>query len=191
MNLLACTSASLSFLGSNTKGGRLSSNKTVKDLFPAGCFRGDSPITVDPVTESSSRAGKSIFGWELVRCFFSLFGDGETGSPRKRFRALEIAEVFRIGDNGAVGCVEEDGSVGEFREIRLGAGFVGVEKGFCGGMRGGSALSFPLFFTGENGLNVASGAVVSAARETEGSNADFLGGVEGADAAAACFARRL
>lgn len=82
--------------------------------------------------------------------------------------------------------------MGELKEIRPGAGFVGVEKGFCGGMRGGSALSFPLFLTGENGLNVASGAVVSAARGTEGSNADFFGGVEGADAVlAACFARRL
>ncbi len=84
--------------------------------------------------------------------------------------------------------------MGEFRSTRLGSGFVGVEKGFsvaCCGTEGGSALFFPLFFTGENGLNVASGAVVSAARETEGSNADFFGGVEGAGAAAACLERRL
>ena len=122
-----------------------------------------------------------------------MFGDGETGSPRKRFRALETAEVFRIGDNGTLGSLK-DGSVCELRRNRLGAGFVGVENGFCvtcGGMRGGSALSFPLFFTGEKGLNVGSGAIVSAAREAEGSNADFFGGVEGAGAAAACLARRL
>ena len=84
--------------------------------------------------------------------------------------------------------------MGESRSTRLGADFVGVEKGFnaaCSGTEGGSALSFPLFFTGENGLNVTSGAVVSAACETEGSNADFFGGVEGAGAAAACLERRL
>ena len=129
------------------------------------------------------KAGIGSFGSEFTRCFFSLFGEGETGSPRRRFRALETAETGSVGDSSTAGST--NGS----KSARFAADFVGVAKGF---RRDGSALFLPLFFTGEKGLNVASGAVVSATRGAEGNDATLLGGVEGAGAAAAAsFARRL
>lgn len=129
------------------------------------------------------------FECERTRCFFSLFGEGETGSPRSRFRARDTADVGATGNNGASGGLGLEGSPGDVDSARFGADLVGVEKGLRVTFDG-KGVRLALFLAGEKGLKVARGAVVSATLEVEGSNCDAFGGVEGPGAAAAASLER-
>lgn len=101
----------------------------------------------------------------ITRGRFGLTGDGETSSPRRRFRARDTAEV---GCGGRVAC-DEDATDwmrgnGSGDSSLLSASFRGVENGFesecvCSTRK---ALS-PLFLTGEKGLvDVGGGSILTA-----------------------------
>jgi hypothetical protein len=83
------------------RAGRASSNNSLNDLPPAGGFTGES-ATKDEMkwrcgnswSVSCSLFEESCGGaWERMRWRFGLLGEGETGSPRRRFRARETAVV--------------------------------------------------------------------------------------------------
>ena len=92
----------MDFLGMG-RAGRASSNSSLNDLPPAGAFTGESATKdeeksqcgnswSDPLFEEScSDLEKEGRACEWMRWRFGLLGDGETGSPRKRFRARETA----------------------------------------------------------------------------------------------------
>ena len=97
------------------------------------------------------------FGCEKKRLRLSFLGEGETGSPRRRFRARTIAVLGPGTKDG----IEEGEETGFTRDL------VGVANGF-----GEACLDdLPLSLTGEKGLNPASGGVTwTAARDLEGNN---------------------
>jgi hypothetical protein len=113
---------------------------------------------------------------------FGLTGDGETGSPRRRFRARDTAETgceeIRTCDEDATGWIRGNGS-GD-NSLRS-ASFRGVENGFetewiCSTRK---ALS-PLFLTGEKGLVDVTGGSTLTAFDFEINSFDCrLGGVDG------------
>jgi hypothetical protein len=91
----------------------------VKDLFPDLSFLGVSSKRVGPdgpsnpsselscsSSESNGRPGRKGMGplEGMTRGRFGLTGDGETGSPRRRFRARDMAEV---GCGGRVTCDDD------------------------------------------------------------------------------------
>lgn len=97
--------------------GIASSNNNLNDLFPVGAFKGESSmndelasaISFIPFSRSpllSSLRGPILANGRdmcepLVRRFFSLLGVGDTGSPRRRFLALDTVSSER-------GCKAED-----------------------------------------------------------------------------------
>lgn len=90
-----------------------------------------------------------------MRWRFGLLGEGETGSPRKRFRARETAVV----DGDAFACEMAGNASGEGVGVGgrgFGLLFVGVANGF----ELGTCL-----FTGEKGLNPGRGGTWSAGRD--------------------------
>lgn len=84
----------------------LSSNKSLKDLPPAGALTGESETKDESGLSSSSSLldgsvvslGNGRIVCEPTRRRLPLFGEGETGSPRRRLRALERALVAAGGD---------------------------------------------------------------------------------------------
>lgn len=58
---------------------------------------------------SETNFGKGHVDCEPTRRRFSLLGEGETGSPRRRFRARERALDAAVGGRGGV-CDEVEGS---------------------------------------------------------------------------------
>ena len=94
-----------------------------------------------------------------MRCRFGLLGEGETGSPRKRFRARETADVgtgrtwedsLAFGWGGSGEGVSAGGC-----DLRL--LLVGVAKGFAREVERD-------FLVGEKGLNPGRGGAGSAGR---------------------------
>ena len=85
--------------------------------FPFACgFKGELSTKDESFKTSSSpsqprsslfvldwKRGKGREVWEIMRRRFSLLGDGETGSPRRRFRARDIAVEGYGGDMEEVG----------------------------------------------------------------------------------------
>lgn len=104
----------------------------------------------------------------MTRGRFGLTGDGETCSPRRRFRARDMAEV---GCDGRVTCDED--ATGWMRgngsgDSSLFASCWGVEKGFESGRVCLTRKVPPsLFLTGEKGLTDAVGGSILAACDLE------------------------
>ena len=118
----------------------------------------------------------------MTRGRFGFTGDGETGSPRSRFRARDTAEV---GCGGRVTCDED--ATGWMRGNGSGdnslllASLRGVENGF-GIWRVCSTCKtpLPLFLTGEKGLAEAMDGSVLTAWDLEiNCFGCRLGGVDG------------
>lgn len=99
--------------------GTVSSKRSLKDLTPAGALTGESStndeLASGPSSSSSSWSlARFAHGREPTRRLLSLFGEGDTGSPRSRLRALKTADFsggdFLTGEkglnmaNGGVGC---------------------------------------------------------------------------------------
>ena len=118
----------------------------------------------------------------MTRCRFGFTGDGETGSPRRRFRARDTADVGCGGretcDEDATGWMRGNGSGdGSFD---LGS-LRGVENRFgIGRVCWTCKTPLPLFLTGEKGLVDATGGPVLTAWDLEINCFDCrLGGVNG------------
>lgn len=101
---------------------------------------------------------------ERMRWRFGLLGEGETGSPRNRFRARETAAVDTgwpcEEDACAFGCSRVDGNGSG--EVRV-RGLAGVANGFAWGeVREGCVVDF---LAGEKGLKPGRGGTGSAGRD--------------------------
>lgn len=90
-----------------------SANSGMYALTPVGGLTGESSMKgSSPSSSPSARLGvsssaslsckvlclpKGRTAWDAIRALFSLTGEGETGSPRRRFRALVTALFSAIG----------------------------------------------------------------------------------------------
>lgn len=145
---------------------------------------------------------------DAIRGRFCLVGEGDTGSPRRRFLARETAVVgpLRVrgagdGDEGAdCGTITGKGSGDALVYLDLELALDGVANGFerNAWVAVVVALCFPLLFCGEKGLNVDNGEVVSMRRGLASCSAawslndrDLEGGVEGGSGAAAALVNFL
>lgn len=118
----------------------------------------------------------------MTRGRFGLTGDGDTGSPRRRFRARDTAEAgceeMVTCDEDATGWMRGNGS-GD--NSLLSASFRGVENGFeTGWICSKRETLLPLFFTGEKGLvDVRGGSTFTAFVFKINPFDSRLGGVDG------------
>jgi len=118
----------------------------------------------------------------MTRGRFGFTGDGETGSPRRRFRARDTAEV---GCGGRVTCDED--ATGWMRGNGSGEGSLplvslrGVENRFGIWRVCSTRMTLlPLFLTGENGLvDATDGSVLTAWDLEINCFGCRLGGVDG------------
>ena len=113
----------------------------------------------------------------ITRSRFGLTGDGETCSPRRRFRARDTAEV---GCKERVTCDED--AAGWMRGNGSGdSSLLGEENGFEGGCVFSTRKTLlPLFLTGEKGLvEVTEGPILTACVLEINCFDCRLGGVEG------------
>lgn len=106
----------------SSMGAFLALNKGAK-CFPFACgFKGELSTKDESFKTSSSpsqpklslfvldwKRGKGREVWEITRRRFSLLGDGETGSPRRRFLARDIAVEGYGGDMEVVGSEAKRG----------------------------------------------------------------------------------
>jgi hypothetical protein len=137
------------------------------------------------------KRGKGRDVWEITRRRFSLLGDGETGSPRRRFRARDIAAEGYGGD--MEGKVDEEVGSGAKRrgnssrdglELSCERDLPGLLNGFGDNSCFTVAFAFCFFILlGEKGLNVERGAVCTIGRMAgmvnRWSGDGSLGGVDG------------
>jgi hypothetical protein len=101
-----------------------SSKSSLNDRTPFGGLAGESSTKeVLAALCSSSSSSLSSFGG-TIRRRFSLFGEGETGSPLSRLRARDTA-LFGVGANGSLVLAEVD----EMGGIGAGKGSRAIRKG--------------------------------------------------------------